>query len=240
MPYVREAFSISEDTWTKVPDSGVYRYKGDKTERTFEKFIIGTETQPSGSKIYIQEEIYSDLYKKIVNKEFTVHVDLYSEPCIVIERNGKLICHNQKIQKFKAQLEEELNTQAIITSQEIAAMIELRNNRYSGTSLGKNTKRLRDFLNDELETKINYDFLRLILREKFCSADKDDELAFEVFTLKKEELIKLYGALIEYKETHASRIEPLKSMIEGGLSPDVIKEALYSEISRRFFEGGIS
>lgn len=240
MPYVKEAYPISEETWTKVPESGTYRYKGDKTNRTFEKFIIGTETQPSGSKIYIQEEIYSDLYKKIVNKDYTVHVDLYSEPSVVIEKDGKLICHNQKVQIFKEQIEEALETQAVVVSQEIAAMVELRNNRYSGSALGKNTKRLREFLNDELESKVNYDFLRLIIREIYCKVSKEDKLAFEFFTYPKEELISVYGGLIEYEKTGASRIEPLKSLIENGIDVTEIRKAVLNEIARRFFEGGIS
>lgn len=235
MGIVKKAKLISE--WSTYGEKE-FRYEGNPRNARY--LIIGTMQQPGGADQYVMEGIYSDLIPLIENKQVKVHVDLYSEPMIVLEMEGKIVPHNANVEILREDTLELLESQATIISNQIRALVELRNNAYSQIVLGKATKMLRVILSDGLDRKLNYDFIRLILKEKYASTAPSDALAQEFMTYGKDELISIYGGLLEKYYTKAVRIEPMKSMVEQGISVEQIEDSLKDEIARRFFEGSIS
>lgn len=235
MGIVKKAKLISE--WSTYGEKE-FRYEGNPRNARY--LIIGTMQQPGGADQYVMEGIYSDLIPLIENKQVKVHVDLYSEPMIVLEMEGKIVPHNANVEILREDTLELLESQATIISNQIRALVELRNNAYSQIVLGKATKMLRVILSDGLDRKLNYDFIRLILKEKYASTEQSDALAQEFMTYGKDELISIYGGLLEKYYTKAVRIEPMKSMVEQGISVEQIEDSLKDEIARRFFEGSIS
>jgi hypothetical protein len=237
MGIVKNAKPISE--WSKYGDNE-FRYEGNP--RNACNMIIGTMQQPGGAEQYIMEGIYSDLVPLIANRQVKVHVDLYSEPMIVLEMEGKLVPHNANVEILRSDALDMMEEQTTIVSNQIRALVELRNNAYTQTLLGKATKMLRVVLSDGLDRKLNYDFIRLVLKEKYANADpgEQDDLAAEFRTYSKEELISVYGGLLEKFYTNAVRIEPMKRLVEDGIPVEQIESVLKDEIARRFFEGSIS
>lgn len=235
MGIVKKARSIAE--WSPYGEKE-FRYEGNPRNARY--LIIGTMQQPGGTEQYVMEGVYSDLIPLIEGKQIKVHVDLYSEPMIVLEMEGKIVPHNANVEILREDTLGLLEEQTTIISNQIRSLVELRNNAYSQIVLGKATKMLRVILSDGLETKLNYDFIRLILKEKYVSVESEDALAQEFMTFGKDDLISIYGGLLEKYYTKAVRIEPMKTMVENGITAEQIEEALKDEIARRFFEGSIS
>ena len=233
---IKKSFKISQ--WTPVDDTE-FRYEGET--RNAKRIIIGTMQQPGGTEQYVLEAIYSDLVDMIQSKKVTAHVDIFAEPPIVLEMNGRLVPHNAEITVLKEETEDMLNNHSTTISNQIRALIELRNNAYSQEVLGKAIKQLRVILSDGLASPLNYDFIKLILEEKYSNylLENESDLSKELRTYTKEELISVYGGLIEKKESGACRIEPMKSMVEDGIDEKTIERALKNEISRRYFTGEI-
>lgn len=235
MATTKKAIKISE--WAPVNDNE-FRYEG--VNRNARHIAIGTMTQAGGTEQYITEGIYSDLLPQIQEKKLTVHVDIYSDPPIVLEKDGKLVPHNANVQILKEDTLAILSEKTTTMSNQIRSLVELRNNLYAEASLGRAIKVLRQILSEEMESPINYDFIRLVLREKYIN-DKDlSDLEREFHTYTKEELISVYGGILEKKITGAVRIEPMKSLVTDNISVDQIETALKNEIARRFFSGAIS
>lgn len=235
MGIVKKAKLISE--WSTYGDKE-FRYEGNP--RTARYLIIGTMQQPGGADQYVMEGVYTDLIPLIENKQIKVHVDLYSEPQIVLEMEGKMVPHNANVEILREDTLALLDEQTPIISNQIRALVELRNNAYSQIVLGKATKMLRTILSDGLDTKLNYDFIRLVLKEKYVDTESNVPLIQEFRGMDKDELVSVYGGLLEKYYTKAVRIEPMKTMVENGVSVEEIEEALKDEIARRFFEGSIS
>lgn len=234
MGIVKKAKLITE--WCTYGDKQ-FRYEGNS--RNACHLIIGTMQQAGGAEQYVMEGVYADLVPLIESRQVKVHVDLYSEPMIVLEMEGKLVPHNANVEILREDTMDMLDEQTAIISNQIRALVELRNNAYSQTTLGKATKMLRVILSDGLDAKLNYDFIRLILKEKYADTEPDG-LAMEFKTFGKDELVSVYGGLLEKYHTKAVRIEPVKSMVESGVPVEKIEETLKDEIARRFFEGSIS
>ncbi|MGN0414490.1 MAG: hypothetical protein ACI4FX_03250 [Agathobacter sp.] len=235
MGVTKKAKLISE--WSTYGDKE-FRYEGNP--RTARYLIIGTMQQPGGADQYVMEGVYTDLIPMIESKQIKVHVDLYSEPKIVLEMEGKMVPHNANVEILREDTLALLDEQTPIVSNQIRALVELRNNAYSQIVLGKATKMLRSILSDGLDAKLNYDFIRLVLKEKYVDTEPEDSLGQELRSMDKDELISVYGGLLEKYYTKAVRIEPMKTMVENGVSVEEIEEALKDEIARRFFEGSIS
>lgn len=235
MGITKKAKPISE--WSTYGDKE-FRYEGNP--RSARYLIIGTMQQPGGADQYLMEGVYTDLIPLIENRQVKVHVDLYSEPMIVLETEGKIVPHNANVDILREDTLELLEQQTSIVSNQIRALVELRNNAYTQIVLGKATKMLRVVLSDGLDAKLNYDFIRLILKEKYLDTNPQNELEQELRSMDKDELVSVYGGLLEKKYTKAVRIEPMKTMVENGQTIDKIEEALKNEIARRFFEGSIS
>lgn len=235
MGVTKKAKLISE--WSTYGDKE-FRYEGNP--RTARYLIIGTMQQPGGADQYVMEGVYTDLIPMIENKQVKVHVDLYSMPMIVLEMEGKMVPHNANVEILKDDTMALLEEQTSIISNQLRALVELRNNAYSQIVLGKATKMLRVLLSEGLNEKLNYDFIRLVLKEKYADTEPEDELCQEFRSMGKEDLVSVYGGLLEKYYTKAVRIEPMKTMVENGISVEEIEEALKDEIARRFFEGSIS
>ncbi len=233
---IKKSFKISQ--WQPIDDTE-FRYEGET--RNAKRLIIGTMQQPGGTEQYVLEAVYSDLIDMITDKKVTVHVDIFAEPPIVLEMNGRLVPHNAEIKVLKEETEDMLKDHTTTISNQIRAMIELRNNAYSQEVLGKAIKQMRVILSDGLTSPLNYDFIKLILEEKYAGylLNEENDLTRELKTYTKEELISVYGGLIEKKESGACRIEPMKKMIEDGIPPEKIEIALKDEIARRYFMGDI-
>lgn len=235
MGIMKKAKLISEWSTYGKP----FRFEG--YSRDARHLIIGTMQQAGGAEQYVLERIYEDLIPLIEGRQVKVHVDLYSVPMIVLEMEGKLVPHSADVEILREDTICMLDEQTAIISNQIRALVELRNNAYTQNTLGKATKMLRAVLSDGLDAKLNYDFLRLVLKERYADAGAEpDKISAEFKALGKDDLVSAYGALLEKYHTKAVRIEPVKSMVESGISIEEIEEKLKDEIARRFFEGSIS
>lgn len=239
MSTIRKAIPKSE--WEVYGSPFVY----DNGKRKAVHMIIGKEQQGE-TQNYIIENIYEDLFKIIMEQpassRIVVHVDVYSDPQIVIESEGKLVLHNADAAAIRDDILDVLSDNNILISNQIRAVVELRNNAYAQAMLGKATKSLRDVLSNELDMskrRLNYDFMRLVLKEKFSSIEEEDALTrrFRAFT--KEELVSVYGGILEKKNTGVARIEPMKALTEERIPTERIEEVLKNELLRRFIEGSI-
>ena len=233
---IKKALPIKE--WKPYGDKE-FRYKD--CPRMAKRLVIGIQ-KGIGDEVdqYILEDIYTDMIPFIENKQVKVHVDLYSYPSFVLEMDGKLILHNLNVEYLKEDTIEELNAKRSTISNQIRAVTELRNNAYSQAVLGRATKVLRLILSEGLDKPLHYDFIRLVLRELYATPPVDDNaLAKEFSTYSKEDLISVYGGIIEKQQAHVATIEPMKSLIEDNISVEDIEHALKDEIARRFFEGSI-
>ena len=234
MSITKKSFKIQD--WKPLDDTE-FRYEGE--DRPAKRIIIGTMQQPGGAEQYIVEEMYSDIYSLITNKMVTVHVDIYSDPMVVLERDGKLILHNARIKILKDETVDMLNSNVATKSNQIRALVEMRNNSYSDFSLGRAVRNLRQNLSEGMDAPLNYYFLKLTLTEHYPGLYEKTDLATKFRTYSKEDLIATYGGLIEKILTNAAYIEPAKSLVEAGESAEDIEIALKDEICRRFFEGSI-
>ena len=231
----KQALKLSE--WRANGDE--FRYEG--SERKAHMIIIGMMEQPGGTESYIAEGIYDDIMPLIEQNKVTVHVDIYSEPMVVIEKDGRLVPHNINIQYLKEDVCDVLDESDITKSNQIRTLVELRNNIYASYPLGRAAKILRMELSRvlDLDNYLNYDFLSLVLREKYSNLEVGEELAKEFRSYTKEELISVYGGLMEKALTNAVKIEPAKELVEKGIALENIEEALKDEVARRFFYGEI-
>lgn len=237
MGTVRKAYRINENNWEPVDETKyTFTNSGDRHAR---KIAIGTETAPGSAEHYVCEMIYEDLLPMIFSGNATVHLNLYAEPMIVLEKNGKLLLHNGSAAAMKDDIFDILEELDKMTSNQIRALVEIRNNQYSQNTLGQATKLLRNVLWDETGIKFSYDFIRLCLKEKFMSQPEKGSLEWEFSTYSKEDLISIYGSFLEIEETNATRIEPAKTLLDKGVSLDELRRLTLEEIGRRFFEGGI-
>lgn len=231
---MKKALPVKE--WKPYGDKE-FRYKD--SSRMATRLIIGTQKSNDDVEQYVMEEIYTDMIPLIENKKVKIHVDLYSTPSFVLELDGKLIIHNMNVEYLKEDTIAILNEKRSTVSNQIRAITELRNNAYSQAVLGRATKVLRTILSEGLDRPLHYDLIRLVLREMYATPVENNDLAKEFATYTKEELVSVYGGLIEKKIAHVATIEPMKSLIEDNVAVEDIEKTLKDEISRRFFEGTI-
>lgn len=234
----KRAFIVSEETWivSKEPPFvyDIEKYK----DRKAVNVVIGIEEQQNGE-VYIYEPIFKDILPLVFDKRVKVHVDLYSDPQVVLEKNGKIILHNGDIDYIKDVVDDALKTTMV--SNQIRAITEIRMNQYNSANIGKTTKILRGNLSTDLERKLNYDFLRLYLREKYQLTDtaRKSELAAQMSQYSKNELISLHGGIIEYREMSYASFEPLKGLLEQEYNFEDIVKAYREEVANRFYAGDI-
>lgn len=233
----RRAFRISKETWKEIGSPYEYtveKYAGRKTVDV----AIGTEQQPGGE-VYVTEPFFVDILPLVFSKDVIVHLDMYSDPPVVLEKDGRLILHNADIDVAKEMLSDALKDTYV--SNQIRAITEIRMNQYNASRLGSTTKVLRDSVSYEFDRKINYDFLRLFLREKYqlCDVISQTPIALDISLLNKTELLSLYGGILEYQNTNSCKFEPLKGLLQKGYGIAEIEKHLKDEIAKRFFSGEI-
>lgn len=237
MALERKAFKITKDSWIEIGEP--YTYTLDEyANRPVVDIAIGIERQPGGD-IYVTEPFFTDILNMVFEKKVTVHMDMYSDPPVVLEQNGKLVLHNADMDYIKNVVEKALKETYI--SNQLRAVTELRMNQYNASCIGRTTKILREQLSGELDRKINYAFLKLFLREKYQLSDtiKENPIALDISLLDKNELISLYGGILEYRKTNSIKFEPLKSLLQKDYSLSEIESTLKEDITRRFFSGEI-
>ena len=237
MALERTAFKIEKDTWIEMGTPYQYdmvKYDGRKVVDV----AIGIEKQPGGE-VYVSEPFFMDILPMVFEKKVTVHLDMYSDPPVVLEQNGRLVLHNADMDYVKDVVEKALDETYI--SNQIRAITELRMNQYNASGIGRTTKILREQLSGELDRKINYAFLKLFLREKYQLSDmtKESPVALDISRLDKNELISLYGGILEYRKTNGAKFEPLKSLLQKDYTLSEMEAALKEDITRRFFAGEI-
>ena len=202
---------------------------------------MGDETQA------IYERIFVDVYDLIISKKVKVHINLYSDPVIVCEKNGRLIPHSPDDMILK----EDINEVIAVAGEQnrIRALTEIRRNLYNASYLGDVTRNLRDQITNALPDgclnegkSLNYDFLKLYLRESYRLNDvpEEDSLEETIRNYDKSELIELFGGMLEYAKLGKASYSPLKELLEAKNEPANIETAFYDELARRFFLGEIS
>ncbi len=236
----KQAIRISEDTWKQ---QGKEFYHEDFPGRKCANIYVGIDVE-GDEKYFITEPFFLDILPKIFSHEIKVHVNLYADPQIVCELNGRLVAHNGDIPVIK----EDLDSIIDITteSNRIRSLAEIRSNFYMASKLGITTKILRDQLTEALPKgvlldgkKLNYEFLKLYLRDRYrLNEAPTDNLQKIIRDMSKEELCLLQGGIIEKIKTGFNTFEPAKSLIEEYGIEEV--ETVYKEeLSHRFFLGDI-
>lgn len=232
----KKAYPLSRTTWTRQGHE--IEFEG----RSVSTLVIGTEQTNGGKEVYITEQIYSDLIEYLFNKFYTVHIDLYSYPQIVMEKNSMLVMHSPEIEKAKDLVVDALsNENEIFPQNQIKALADIRNNLYGRTKTMRSTKVLRDVVSKKLNlpkgVRVNYDLLRICLFEKYT---RKEENKYGINKMSKEDLAMLFAGLVEYRETKKSTFDPLSRLLEAGGDAKEINALLKHEISVRFFEGRLS
>lgn len=237
------AYPIGEETWKQI---GPTYEADDGTERNICEMAIGIEGEGE-EQHFITEPFYEDLLPMIFNKKVTVHINLYSDPSVVLEMNGKMISHNQDFALLKEEVGKILDDVSNEPNR-IRALTELRMNRYTGETLGRTVKILRDSISATLPKgvlldgkKLSFDFLNLYLREHFALDNMPQPHSVDLIVRKmsKTELVNLQGEIIEYERTKMLRYSPLKDLYNQGIEVATVKEAFTKELERRFFQGEI-
>lgn len=226
------AFKIKD--WKQISDKD-FCYQGE--DRPAVRIGIGEMQQPDETKQFIIEPFYKDILPYIDDKVVTVHIDIYSEPMIVLEANGRLIIHNANVKLLKEETLEALENKVVSVGNQLRSLSELRNNINAKSGIGSSTRALREVLSDGLNKKVNYDFIRLILKEMYNHTD-DSDLSNEMLSLTNEELVCLHAGLMEKKLTNGANLYPLIKLL-ADYQYEEIEKAYQEEVTRRFFEGGI-
>lgn len=236
----RKALKISKENWQI--SGNPYLVKG-YGERKVVDITIGLEESLDGKR-YILEDFFADMLDSVLDKTFTAHVDIYSEPMVVIEVNNQLVLHNPNISNYKQDVIEALDCNNVLISNQIRAVTDMRINMYSSERLSDTTKVLRTLLRESLGYNVNYELLNLVLRERYMNENElaDTVLQSTMQEWSKEQLLECYGGIMEFKATGASRIFQIKTLLEtecesGSITE--IEQALNAEIAKRFFRSEI-
>ena len=235
------AFPISK--WKK---QGVEFTESESGERKIAEYIIGTSTIGDDSQA-IYERIFVDVFNLIQKKQVTVHINLYADPVMVVEKNGKFIPHSPDDTILRDDIDDVIDISN--DGNRLRALTEIRKNMYNAATLGDVTRNLREQITNALPAgyfqdgnALSYDFLKLYLREKYRLNDLPEEGSLKeiIRDYSKAELIELYGGMLEYASFGKASYEPLKSLLEQGYKPEEIEMLYYEELSRRFFIGDIN
>ena len=229
------AFRIKD--WQK-PNDKTFCYEGE--DRPAVRIGIGELQQVDGTKQYLIEPFYEDILPLIDERNVTVHIDVYSEPMVVLEVKGKLVIHNANVMLLKEETIEALRDDKVVTiGSQLKCLAELRRNMQAGEKIGTSTKALREILSDGLNKKVSYDFIRLILKEMYVGVDTENELASLMYTMSNSELIDLHSGIINKELTNGTNINPLMKLLTEGYNFEAVKSAYQNEVTRRFYEGSI-
>lgn len=237
----KKAYSISEQTWTQIGPAYQYdmeQYKG----RPVGDICIGTERTPGGD-VYVTEPFFLDILPLVFDRKVTVHLDMYSDPPVVLEKNGKIVIHNGDIAYLKEQIDKLMDQDSSFEENRIWAMTELRKNMYGKANIGRTTKVLREQLTVAMpegvmqpNTKLNYDFLRLYLLDRY-GRSSHNELEQKIQILDKNDFINLMGGLQVYRNLGQCRFDPLKSLLAEGQTLSDIETAFHMDMERRLLIG---
>jgi len=229
------AFKIKD--WKQINNKS-FCYEGE--DRPAIRIGIGEMQQADDTKQFLVEPFYEDILPLIDDKSVTVHIDIYAEPMVVLEANGRLVIHNANVKLLKEETIEALKEDKIISiNTQLKCLASLRKNIQAGEKLDASTKSLREMLSEGLPKKVSYDFIRLVLKEMYVSIPADDEIAGKLMFMSNEDLINLHAGIIDKKITDGTNINPLMKMLIDGYDFEEIEEAYKNEITRRFFEGSI-
>lgn len=235
------AFPISE--WKK---QGADFVEAESGERKIAEYLIGTSTI-GDEETAIIERIFVDVFQLIQQKRVKVHINLYADPVMVVEKNGKLIPHSPDDIILREDLDDVIEKSK--DKNRIRALTEIRRNMYNASNLGDVTRNLRTQITNTLpedyfdEGKpLSYDFLKLYLRDRYRLNDAPEENSLKeiVRDYSKEQLVELYGGMLEYSLFKEASYEPLKTLISDGYTASDIEMTFYNELSRRFFMGEIN
>ncbi len=240
MEISRKAYKRSPEFWVKKGKP--QEYEGKFKGRAVIDLAIGQETRADGSVYMVLEPFFEDLADLVFDKNIIVYVDVYAYPKVVMvsRTTGKLIIHNPMVDYARSCILEILEDEHnIYLNNQIRALTDIRRNRYAGQKLSKATKIIRETISIEMEERLNYDLLRIVLEEKFVK-EATDELSQTVRNYSKEQLLMLHGGLLEQECTHQVSFEPLKGLKEQGYSIEMIQQAYQKEVANRFYAGDIS
>lgn len=238
---MKKAYPISKETWIMLNTAYEYdtpEYSG----RPVGDICIGTQDTPGGE-VYITEPFFLDILPQVFSKNVTVHVDLYSDPAVVVEKNGKLVLHNGDTAYLKERLDEVIQGVSFEQNR-IWAVAELRRNRFAKAAVGRTTRVLREQITAALPEgvllagcKLNFDFLRLYLLEKYMARQPQGKAEEKVHSMDTGDLIYLCGCLEEYRRFSECPFQPLKQMLEEGITFEEAEDALHKELEWRLMSG---
>lgn len=233
MKEIRTGYKVSRDKWT---NQGQFAYQ-ESPNRKATDVVIGTKRY-GDIREKILEPFYLDILDKVFEKKLKVYVDLYSEPSVVVELNGKLVLHNGDILSIKEDVEALLVE--VLESNQIRALTEIRTNEYRENKVGPTTKAIRNVISQDFNRKINYHFLRLILTEKYISkiAPPSNDLDQIMRRYSKSQLVEIYGGIIEFEQTKGCKFGPMSELVQT-YTPSDIQKSLLKELGRRFYDGDI-
>jgi len=245
---LKQAYPMTRETWKavgvdeEIPSDYDPKYHGLK-HRNVAIGEIGSGEERS----YIIEPFFPQILEMVFNHEVKVHIDLYADPAVVVEKDGKIVLHNADVESIKIHLDKVISK--IPEPNRIHAMTEIRQSQYNQCSIGNITRVVRQKLTDLLPKgilfpgmKLNYDFMRLYFMEKYnldFSPEKNS-LQEKLRRMSKTDLLSVYGSMVETRKTGATWYEPGATLIREGATIDEIEEAYLRELEFRFFSGQIS
>ena len=236
-----QAFPV--DSW-KI--QGTTFTESESGDRKIAEYLIGTATVGDETQA-IYERIFVDVYNMILQKKVKLHLNLYSDPVIVCERNGKLVPHSPDDLILREDIDDVIDVST--EANRIRALTEIRRNLYNASYLGDCTRNLREQITNALpegyfadNKPLSYDFLKLYLREKYRMNDmpKEGTLQEIIRDYSKEQLIELYGGMLEYAKCGGASYSPMKDLLAAKHEPGDIEATFFDELTRRFFLGEIS
>lgn len=224
---------ISKENWVR---QGVFSYS-EMPNRKASDVVIGIKRY-GDIRNKVTEPFYLDILEMVFNKKVKVYVDLYAEPSVVVELNGKLVLHNGDIASLKEDVEMLLDQ--VVDSNQIRALTEIRSNLYRESKIGPTTKAIRNIISQNFNRKINFHLLRLILIEKYINkvAPATSDLEHKMKAYENKQLIEIYGGIMEYEKTKGCKFGPIQELLLD-YTPADIQRAMWKEVSKRFYLGDI-
>lgn len=164
-------------------------------EKQIQKEENKTETEE------LAEDIYMDILQNFfLNRSgYNLSITLPCEPKIVLSYDGRLVYHNDKIQKYEEQVISLLRKMKINPA--VQAMVNYVANENSGEKYSDTLRRIQKNVNQYLDTNFPPEFIALVLKNYICEDKRDmPEKAMEYSCMDYQELLEKAGNIIIHRD----------------------------------------
>lgn len=152
-----------------------------------------------------KEELAEDIYMDILQNFFlnrsgyNLSITLPCEPKIVLSYDGRLVYHNDKIQKYEEQVITLLRKLKIDPA--VQAMVNYVANENNGEKYSSQLRKIQKNVNQYLDTNYPPEFIALVLKNYICEDKRDiSDKAMDFSCMDYEELLEKAGEIIIHRE----------------------------------------